>query len=157
MGCCGSRRRTAGLSTTLRSGRDDNVAWKQCLAFPNKIAISTGGVMGLRPTQGNEKRLGPASTLYGTVTLSLSSRPERRDLRFPRTFRGDVFSTELSVVERSAVSLGRSRKPAKSTHISPPVTTGFMMHKARFNSLHDVMREPLHCYFLGEKPCELEY
>jgi hypothetical protein len=33
--------------------------------------------MGLRPTQGNEKRLGPASTLYGTVTLSLSSRPER--------------------------------------------------------------------------------
>src|ERR1035438_8615559 len=35
-------------------------------------------VMGLRPTQGNEKRLGPASTLYGTVTLSLSSRPERR-------------------------------------------------------------------------------
>jgi hypothetical protein len=33
--------------------------------------------MGLRPTQGNEKRLGPASTLYGTVTLSLSSRPEQ--------------------------------------------------------------------------------
>jgi hypothetical protein len=26
----------------LRSGRDDNVAWKQCLAFPNKIVISTG-------------------------------------------------------------------------------------------------------------------
>jgi hypothetical protein len=33
--------------------------------------------MGLRLTQGNEKRLGPAPTLYGTVTLSLSSRPER--------------------------------------------------------------------------------
>jgi hypothetical protein len=33
--------------------------------------------MGLRPIQGNEKRLGPASTLYGTVTLSLSSRPKR--------------------------------------------------------------------------------
>ena len=42
--------------------------------------------MGLRPTQGNEKRLGPASTLYGTVTLSLSSRPERRDLRFRGPF-----------------------------------------------------------------------
>jgi hypothetical protein len=26
--------------------------------------------MGLRPTQGNEKRLGPATTLYGTVALS---------------------------------------------------------------------------------------
>jgi len=42
--------------------------------------------MGLRPTQGNEKRLGPASALSGTVTLSLSSRPERRDLRFRRPF-----------------------------------------------------------------------
>ena len=38
--------------------------------------------MGLRPTQGNEERLGPASALYGAVTLSLSSRPKRRDLRF---------------------------------------------------------------------------
>ena len=35
------------------------------------------GIMGLRPTQGNEKRLGPASALYATVTLSLSSRPKR--------------------------------------------------------------------------------
>jgi hypothetical protein len=33
--------------------------------------------MGLRPTQGNEKHLGPASTLCGTGTFSLSSRPER--------------------------------------------------------------------------------
>ena len=33
--------------------------------------------MGLRPTQGNEKRFGPASVVYGTVTLSLSSRPKR--------------------------------------------------------------------------------
>ncbi len=29
--------------------------------------------MGLRPTQGDEKRLGPATTLYGAVTLPLSS------------------------------------------------------------------------------------
>jgi hypothetical protein len=39
--------------------------------------------MGLRLTQGNEKRLGPASTLYGTVTLSLSSRPERSGVERP--------------------------------------------------------------------------
>jgi hypothetical protein len=26
--------------------------------------------MGLRPTQGDEKRLGPATTLYGTIALS---------------------------------------------------------------------------------------
>jgi hypothetical protein len=40
----------------------------------------------LWPTQGDEKRLGPAFTLYGTVTLSLSSRPERRDLQFSGPF-----------------------------------------------------------------------
>jgi hypothetical protein len=39
--------------------------------------------MGLRPTQGNEKRLGPASALYGTVTLSLSFRPERSGAEEP--------------------------------------------------------------------------
>jgi hypothetical protein len=39
--------------------------------------------MVLRPTQGNEKRLGPATTLYGTVTLSLSSRPERSGAEGP--------------------------------------------------------------------------
>src|ERR1700688_3810827 len=35
-----------------------------------KLLISTGGVMGLRPTKGDEKRFGPATTLYGTVALS---------------------------------------------------------------------------------------
>jgi hypothetical protein len=52
--------------------------------------------MGLPPTQGNEELLGPASTLYGTVALSLSSRPERSGAEgpaVPRTRRGDVFST----------------------------------------------------------------
>jgi len=38
--------------------------------------------MGLRPTQGNEKRLGPASALYATVTLSLSSRPKRTQISY---------------------------------------------------------------------------
>jgi hypothetical protein len=33
--------------------------------------------MRLRRIQGNEKRLGPASAFYATVTLSLSSRPKR--------------------------------------------------------------------------------
>jgi hypothetical protein len=34
--------------------------------------------MGLRPTQGDEKRLGPATTPYRIATLSLSSRLPRR-------------------------------------------------------------------------------
>jgi hypothetical protein len=42
--------------------------------------------MGLRPTQGDEKSLGPATTLYGTGTLSLSSRAKPRDLRFRGPF-----------------------------------------------------------------------
>jgi hypothetical protein len=54
----------ADLSTTLRSGRDDK------FVCTRRIVISTGGVMGLRPTQGDEKRLGPATTFYGTVALS---------------------------------------------------------------------------------------
>jgi hypothetical protein len=60
--------------------------------------------MGQRPTQDNEKRLGPASTLYGTVTLSLSSRPERSGAEgpaVPRTFRGYVFRPKRSAVEKS--------------------------------------------------------
>jgi hypothetical protein len=35
--------------------------------------ISTGGFMGLRPAQADKKRLGPATTLYGTVVLSFLS------------------------------------------------------------------------------------
>ena len=58
--------------------------------------------MGLRPTQGNEKRLGPASALSGTVTLSLSSRAKPRDLRcairVPRSYRP---TTSTNITESS--------------------------------------------------------
>jgi hypothetical protein len=33
---------TAGLSTALRTGRDDNSSWKRYLASPIKFVISTG-------------------------------------------------------------------------------------------------------------------
>jgi hypothetical protein len=72
--------------------------------------------MGLRPTQGNEKRLGPASTLYGTVTFSLSSRPERSGAEgpaVPQTFRGNAKfqpQTKLSSrLPRRAVGPERKR------------------------------------------------
>jgi hypothetical protein len=55
--------------------------------------------MGLRPTEGDEKRLVPATTLYGIVTLSLSSRPERSGAEgpaVPRTLRGDVFRQSVA-------------------------------------------------------------
>jgi hypothetical protein len=52
---------TADLSTSLRFGRDDNSVVRARSVFPQaklqflgkRIVISTGGVMGLRPTQGN--------------------------------------------------------------------------------------------------------
>jgi hypothetical protein len=57
----------------------------------NKIVIPTGVVMGLWPTQGDEKRLGPATTLYGTVALSFVIPSEAEGSAVPRTFRGYVF------------------------------------------------------------------
>jgi hypothetical protein len=42
--------------------------------------------MGLRPTQGDEKRLGPATTLYEPSPSPLSSRAKPRDLQFRGPF-----------------------------------------------------------------------
>src|ERR1700748_119344 len=67
---------------------------KTGILFSNRTVIPTGGIMGLWPTQGDEKHLDPASTLNGAVTLSLSSRPERSAAEgpaVPQTFRGNVF------------------------------------------------------------------
>src|SRR5450631_2084284 len=107
MGRYGSRRRTAGLSTPLRSGRDDNVAWKQCLAFPNKIVISTGGVMGLRLTQGNEKPRSGIHALWNRYPFLVIPTGAKRSGgtcgSADPSWR--CFSTERSGVERPAVLL----------------------------------------------------
>jgi hypothetical protein len=47
--------------------------------------------MGLRPTQGDEKRLGPATTLYRTIALSFVIPSEAEGSAVPRTFPGNVF------------------------------------------------------------------
>jgi hypothetical protein len=47
--------------------------------------------MGLPPTQGDEKRLGPATTLYATVVLSFVIPTGAEGPAVPRTFRGNVF------------------------------------------------------------------
>jgi hypothetical protein len=46
------------------------------------FVIWIGGVMGLRVTQGDEKRLGPATTLCGTVAFSFVIPRTPRDLQF---------------------------------------------------------------------------
>jgi hypothetical protein len=50
--------------------------------------------MGLRPTEGDEKRLGPATTFYGTVALSFVIPSEAEGSAVPRTCLGNVFRTE---------------------------------------------------------------
>jgi hypothetical protein len=47
--------------------------------------------MGLRLTQGDEKRLGPAITLYRTVALSFVIPSEAEGSAVPRTSLGNVF------------------------------------------------------------------
>jgi hypothetical protein len=47
--------------------------------------------MGLRPTQGDEKSLRPATTLYRTVAPSFVIPSEAEGSAVPRTFRGHVF------------------------------------------------------------------
>ena len=47
--------------------------------------------MGLAAHQGDEKRLGPATTLYGTVALSFVIPSEAEGSAVPRTSLGNVF------------------------------------------------------------------
>jgi hypothetical protein len=74
--------------------------------------------MGLWPTQVDEKRLGPATTLYGTVALSFVIPSEAEGSAVPRIPPGNlVFYTQMelssrperSVVERSAGFLFSSK------------------------------------------------
>jgi hypothetical protein len=46
--------------------------------------------MGLGPTQGDEKRLGPVNTLYGNVAPSFVIPSEAEGSAVPRTFRGNT-------------------------------------------------------------------
>jgi hypothetical protein len=55
-----------GRPPGLWSGAAHTINRTDALPF----VIPTGGVMGLWPTQGDEKRLGPATTFYATVALS---------------------------------------------------------------------------------------
>ena len=50
--------------------------------------------MGLRPTQGNEKRLGPATTLYGAVALSFVIPSEAEGSAVPGPFVEMFFDSE---------------------------------------------------------------
>src|SRR5882757_3315665 len=82
--------------------------------------------MGPRPTQGDEKSLRPATTLYRTVALSFVIPSEAEGSAVPRTFRGHVF--RQSAAERrdlcvdasswKCFSTERSRGTCGSTELS---------------------------------------
>jgi hypothetical protein len=92
---------TVALSFVIPSEAEGSAVSR---TYPGNAEYYTQTKLSSRPeshgpaaTQGSEKRLGPASTLYGTVTLSLSSRPERSGAEgpaVPQTLRGDVFRPE---------------------------------------------------------------
>src|SRR5882757_7011006 len=69
--------------------------------------------MGPRPTQGDEKSLRPATTLYRTVALSFVIPSEAEGSAVPRTFRGHVF--RQSAAERRDLCVDASSWKCFST------------------------------------------
>ena len=61
-------------------------------------------VAGLGPTQGDEKRLGPATTLYRTVTLPFVIPSEAEGSAVPRTSLGNVFRSKRNGSRQVAAS-----------------------------------------------------
>jgi len=76
--------------------------------------------MDLWPTQGDEKRLGPATTLYGAVALSFVIPSEAEGSAVPRTFRGNVFRPERSDLRFSKQKTHATRKPCLSPSLAEP-------------------------------------
>src|SRR6267154_4128494 len=67
--------------------------------------------MGLRPIQGDEKSLRPATTLYRTVAPSFVIPSEAEGSAVPRTFRGNVFPS------RCTETFGAHRKTLFAQHV----------------------------------------
>ena len=76
--------------------------------------------MGLRPTQGDEKRIGWATALYGSIAVPLSS-PSEAVLR---TLRRSVFRESLHSFASVAWLYGRAGKTTiEFKHASHPLLT----------------------------------
>ncbi len=82
--------------TNLLHGKSSIIQWMHARPWPNKFVISTGVVMGLRSTQGDEKRFGPATTLYGTVALPFVIPSAAEGSTVPRTLPGNVFRPSVA-------------------------------------------------------------
>jgi hypothetical protein len=66
--------------------------WRDlCVDAPSWKCFSTDLPWAWGPTQGDEKRLGPATTLYRTVALPFVIPSEAEGSAVPRTLPGNVF------------------------------------------------------------------
>jgi hypothetical protein len=103
-----------GLPTptpTTTTGYRGGVQWRELrVDAPSWKFFFDRGVMGLWPTQGDEKRLGPATTLY-----ELSPSPCHPELSRGICSSADLswkcFSTERSPVERGFFFSGQKKSP----------------------------------------------
>jgi hypothetical protein len=83
----------------VRSGRDDNSVAGRDSVFPRKVRGTADPSASLGMTKGRVavswklrlNRIGPATTLCGTVALSFVIPSEAEGSAVPRTFRGNVF------------------------------------------------------------------
>jgi hypothetical protein len=94
---------------TCRGGICGSAADLSCKCFFDRA------VMGLRPTEGDEKRLGPATTLYEPSPSPLSSRAKPRDLRFRGPFLEMFFDRAQHSGEICGLPLSRCRSQERST------------------------------------------
>jgi hypothetical protein len=78
----------------------------------NRIVISTGVAVGLRPSQDEKKRLGTATVFYGAVALSFVIPGEAEGSAVPRTFRGNAFLE--SEAQRRDLRLSQSASKLRS-------------------------------------------
>jgi hypothetical protein len=72
--------------------------------------------VGLWPTHGDEKRLGPATTLDGTVAFSFVIPSEAEGSAVPPSFLGNVFRPSVEADRLCATQLDREAETAKRVH-----------------------------------------
>ena len=101
-----------------------DLSWKRAISPRHQSVTSTGGAMGLWPTQGDEKRLGSATTLHQTAALPFVIPSEAEGSAVPRTLRGSVESslhTELSSRPWESWACGPP-KVMKNTSVQQPLS-----------------------------------
>jgi hypothetical protein len=91
-------RRMKFANATNFNRKSGAAQWRDlCVDAPSWKCFFDRVAMGRRPTQGDEKRLGPATTLYRTVALPFVIPSEAEGSAVPRTFRGNVFRPSAAI------------------------------------------------------------